>query len=120
MNLLIENVSDLNDMIMQGEIKQAFEKFYHKDVVIQYNDEAPVKGKDANRKIKESDLDNIVEFKCAKPLKVTIGEQVTMVEWQVHDLHKVFGERNFRQVAVHDWDQGLVIKEKLYCANKQK
>ena len=120
MNLLIENVSDLNDMIMQGKTRQAFEKFYHKDVVIQYNDEEPIIGKEANRKLKETDLKNIVELKCAKPLKVTIGEQVTMVEWQFQDQHKVFGERKFTQVAVHDWNQGLVIKEKLYCGNKQK
>lgn len=105
---------------MQGKIQQAFEKFYHNDVVIQYNDEDPVIGKEANRKLKESDLSNIVEFKCAKPLKVTIGERATMVEWQFQDEHKVFGERNFTQVAVHDWDKGLVIKEKLYCGNNQK
>ncbi|WKK66433.1 nuclear transport factor 2 family protein [Lutimonas zeaxanthinifaciens] len=120
MNLLIENVSDLNDMIMQGEVKEAFERFYHDDVVIQHNDEAPVIGKEANRKIKESDLQNIIELKCAKPLKVTIGEQATMVEWQFLDQHKIFGERNFTQVAVHEWDAGLIIKEKLYCGNKQK
>jgi len=120
MKVLIENVSDLNDMIMQGEVQEAFEKFYHNNVVIQYNDEEPVIGKAANRKIKEADLNNILEFKCAKPLKVTIGEQATMVEWQFQDEHKVFGERKFTQVAVQDWDQGLVIKEKLYCGNNQK
>lgn len=118
MNLLIENVSDLNDLLMQGEVQEAFEKFYHEDVVIQLNDETPVKGKEANRKLKETELKNIIEFKSAKPLKVTIGEQTTMVEWQLHDRHKDFGERNFTQVAVHDWNQGQVIKEKLYCGNK--
>ena len=43
-----------------------------------------------------------------------------MVEWELNDEHKDFGERNFTQVAVQDWNQGLVIKEKLYCGNKQK
>ena len=120
MNLLIENVSDLNDLLMQGEVQEAFEKFYHEDVVIQLNDDTPVKGKSANRKLKESQLKNIIEFKSAKPLKVTIGEQTTMVEWQLHDQHKVYGERNFTQVAVQDWKKGLIIKEKLYCGNNQK
>ena len=120
MNLLIENVSDLNDLLMQGEVQEAFEKFYHEDVVIQLNDETPVKGKAANRKLKENELENIIEFKSAKPLKVTIGEQTTMVEWQLHDQHKYFGERHFTQVAVQDWNQGQVIKEKLYCGNNQK
>lgn len=119
MNLLIENIGDLNDLIMQGEAQKAFEKFYHQDVVIQWNDENPVKGKEANRKLKETDLKNILEFKSAKPLKVTIGEQSTMVEWQLNDRHKVYGERCFTQVAVQDWRHGLVIREKLYCGNKQ-
>ena len=120
MNLLIESISDLNDLIMQGEALEAFEKFYHEDVVIQHNDEAPVKGKEANRVLKENEINKIVEFKSAKPLKVTIGEQTTMVEWELNDEHKDYGERSFTQVAVQDWNQGLVIKEKLYCGNKQK
>lgn len=119
MNVLIEKISDLNDLIMQGEAQEAFEKFYHNEIVIQFNDENPVKGKEANRKLKETDLKNIIEFKSAKPLKVTVGEQSTMVEWQLNDLHKVFGERCYTQVAVQDWKDGLVIKEKLYCGNKQ-
>jgi len=104
---------------MQGETQEAFEKFYHEDVEIQLNDEIPVKGKKENRKLKESELNNILEFKSAKPLKVTIGEQTTMVEWQFNYKHRIFGERNYTQVAVQDWVQGQVIREKLYCGNKQ-
>lgn len=120
MNLLIERIGDLNDLIMQGDALEAFEKFYHEDVVVQHNDEAPVKGKKAIRALKENDLKKIIEFKSAKPLKVTIGEQTTMVEWELNDRHSVYGERSFTQVAVHDWNQGMIIKEKLYCGNKQK
>ncbi len=119
MKLLIEKVSDLNDLIMQGEAQEAFEKFYHEDVVMQFNDEKPVKGKEAIRKLKETELNDIIEFKSAKPLKVTIGEQTTMVEWEFNDQHRVYGERNYTQVAVQDWKQGLIIKEKMYCGNKQ-
>ena len=117
MNVLIERISDLNDLIMQGEAEEAFERFYHEDVVIQYNDEKPVKGKDVIRKIKKTELQDIIELKSAKPLKVTIGEQTTMVEWQLNDEHRLYGERNYTQVAVQDWKQGLIIKEKMYCGN---
>ncbi|MCA0932524.1 hypothetical protein LCM02_08675 [Lutimonas saemankumensis] len=119
MNLLIEKVSDLNDMIMQGEKLEAFDKFYHQEVVMQFNDEDPVKGKVANRKLLELEQKNITELKSAKPLKVTIGEKTTMVEWELNDRHKEFGERIYTQVVVHDWNDGLVIKEKLYCGNKK-
>lgn len=120
MNVLIERISDLNDLIMQGEIEEAFEKFYDEDVVIQYNDDQPIKGKDVIRKVRETELNDIIELKSAKPLKVTIGEQTTMVEWQLNDEHRIHGERNYTQVAVQNWKQGLIIKEKMYCGSKVK
>ena len=118
MNLLIEKVSDLNDLIMQGQAEEAFERFYHEDIIIQRNDEEPVIGKKSNRILQESFHKNIVEFKSARPLKVTIGEKTTMVEWQLNYNHRIDGERKYTQVAVQDWDEGLIIKEKVYCAQK--
>jgi len=114
----MEKVSDLNDLLMQGESLEALERFYHDDVVIQRNDEAPIKGKATNRKIQQTALNDIVEFKSAKPLKVTIGEQTTMVEWHLNYEHRLDGERNYSQVAVQDWEEGRIIKEKLYCGIK--
>lgn len=118
MKLLIEKVSDLNDLLMEGESLQALDRFYHQEVVIQKNDEAPVKGKATNRKIMESELNDILEFKSAKPLHVAFGEQTTMVEWHLNYKHRRYGERNYTQVAVQDWKEGLIIKEKLYCEIK--
>jgi len=118
MHALLERISDLNDLIMQGKFREAFEQFYHTEVIIQVNDEHPVKGKEVIRKLKETELKDILEFKSAKPLKVTVGEQTTMVEWQLIDQHRIHGNRNYTQVAVQDWNEGLVIKEKMYCASK--
>lgn len=86
---------------------------------MQFNDEDPVRGKVANRRLLELEQNNITELKSAKPLKVTIGEKTTMVEWELNDEHTEFGERIYTQVVVHDWNDGLVIKEKLYCGNKK-
>ena len=118
MHALIERISDLNDLIMQGEFREAFEQFYHNEVIIQLNDEHPVKGKEVIRKLKEIEFNDILDFKSAKPLKVTIGEQTTMVEWELIDQHRIHGERNYTQVTVQDWKQGLIIKEKMYCGSK--
>lgn len=117
MKVLIEKVSDLNDLIMQGEKLKAIEKFYHDDIVVQRNDDKPLFGKDENIKKFLEDQKNIVEFKSAKPLKVTIGEKTTMVEWQLNYKHRMYGEKNFTQVAVHNWEDGLIIREKVYCGN---
>ena len=103
---------------MQGENLKAIEKFYHNDIVVQRNDELPLIGKERNREKVQSEQKNIVDFKSAKPLKVTIGEKTTMVEWQLNYEHRMEGEKNYTQVAVQDWEDGLIIKEKVYCGNK--
>ncbi|MDN3641774.1 hypothetical protein QWY87_03625 [Lutimonas halocynthiae] len=118
MNLLIEKISDLNDMMMQGAFLEAFEAFYDEDIVIQVNDDRPVIGKELNRISKKNQIDNIIDFKSAKPLKVTVGEQSTMVEWHINYVDKLLGEKCFTQVAVQDWSDGKIIKEKLYCGGK--
>lgn len=119
MHILIQKISALNDLIMQGEFREAFEQFYDDELIFQFNDEQPLVGKDVIRKQKENELHDILEFKSAKPLKVTIGEQSTMVEWELKDEHRIHGERNYTQVTVQDWKQGLIIKEKMYCGSKK-
>lgn len=117
MKMLIEKISDLNDMIMQNQNIEAFELFYHDDICTQVNDENPVIGKELNRKIRRKEREEIVEFRSAKPLKVTFGEQTTMVEWHLNYVHKTKGLRCYRQVAVHQWENGTIIEEKLYSGN---
>ena len=118
MKLLIQNISDLNDMIMQGAYMEAFEAFYDENVIMQLNDNTPVVGKELNRASKETQVNNIIDFKSAKPLKVTVGEQSTMVEWHMNYVHRLHGEKCYTQVAVQDWRAGKIIKEKLYCGSE--
>jgi hypothetical protein len=114
MNTLIEKISTINDMILQGKALEAFETFYHDDVVMQENDNEEFIGKDVNRKREEEFFNSITEFRGAKPLKVTIGENTTMVEWHFDYTHKDWGIKNYTQVAVQDWKDGKIIKEKFY------
>lgn len=88
MNTLIEKVSALNDMILQGKALDAFETFYHDDVVMQENDNPIVSGKKANRVREEAFFASITEFRGAKPLKITVGENTTMVEWHFDYTHR--------------------------------
>ncbi len=115
MDRLLENISNVNDMILQGEAMEAFEKYYHEDVVMQENDQAPVIGKAANRKREEEFFGAITEFRGAKVLKVAIGEgNVTMVEWHMDYTHKDWGVKNVTQVAVQQWQDGMIINERFY------
>ena len=114
MNTLLEKISTINDMILQGNALDAFEEYYHEDVVMQENDNPAIIGKNANRKREEEFFASITEFRSAQPLKVTIGEDTTMVEWHFDYTHKDWGVKNYTQVAVQEWKDGKIINEKFY------
>ncbi|WP_420315985.1 SnoaL-like domain-containing protein [Ekhidna sp.] len=114
MSKLLEKIADLNDLVLQGRAMEAFEKYYASDVRMQENESQPTIGKEANRKREEEFLSNVTEFRSARPLKVTIGENTTMVEWQYDYTHREWGIRNYSQVSVQEWKNGQIIKEKFY------
>lgn len=114
MNRLIEKISAVNDLILQGKSLEAFETFYHENVVVQDNDNPELVGKALNREREEAFFAEITEFRCAKPLKVTVGEKTTMVEWYLDYTHKQLGKKQYTQVAVQEWQDGKIIKEKFY------
>ena len=49
-----------------------------------------------------------------KPLKVAVGEGTTMVEWQLTLELKEGSEQQYTQVAVQEWKDGHIVKEKFY------
>lgn len=114
MSKLLEKITDLNDLVLQGKAMEAFEKYYDEDVVMQENESKPTIGKEANRKREEEFFSNVTEFRGSQPLKVTIGENTTMVEWQYEYTHKEWGVRDYSQVSVQEWKNGKIIKEKFY------
>jgi len=117
MSFLLEQISALNDMIIQGENLDAFEKFYSDDIVMQENDEEPTIGKEANRKRETDFVNSIIEMRAARPLNVAIGEGVTMVRWYFDYTHEEWGSMKYTQVAVQEWKNGLIVKEQ-YLYNK--
>jgi hypothetical protein len=114
MATLLEKISELNDLILQGKVMEAFEKYYHPEVIMQENENPPTVGKSENRKREEEFFSSVTDFRGAKPLKVTVGEGVSMVEWQYDYTHKEWGVRNYTQVSVQEWKDGLIIREKFY------
>jgi hypothetical protein len=114
MATLLEKISDLNDLILQGKALEAFEKYYHEEVVMQENENPPMIGKLHNRNREVEFFSSITEFRGANPLKVTIGEGITMVEWHFDYTHKDWGVKNYTQVSVQEWKNGLIVKEKFY------
>jgi hypothetical protein len=114
MTSLLDKISTLNDLVLQGKAMDAFEKYYHQDVSMQENGNPPTHGKEKNREREKEFFSSLLEFRIAKPLNVTVGENVSMVEWHYDYTHKDWGERNYTQVSVQEWKDGQIIREKFY------
>ena len=115
--MLLNKISNINDLILQGKAMDAFEEYYHDHCEMSENNQPATIGKDANRKREEEFFGAITEFRSAKPLHVTVGENTTMVEWEMDYTHKDWGVRKYTQVAVQEWEDGKIRKERFYYAN---
>ena len=111
MNTLLEKISDLNDLVLQGRAMEAFEKYYHDDVVMQENNSAPTVSKSANRQRELEFLDNVTEFRAANVKGSGIIGNLSYVVWHYDYTHKEWGVRNYTQVSFQQWKDGQIIKE---------
>ncbi len=110
-------VDQLNQMILEGKILDAFEKFYDEKVVMQDNDYPARDGKEINRQFEEAFVNGMVEFRGAKVLNTIISDDIAVVEWWMDFTHKDYGVRNYRQIAVQRWKNGKIVEEKFYYNN---
>ncbi|HMB64217.1 MAG TPA: ester cyclase [Eudoraea sp.] len=117
MKELQKKVSDLNSLILEGRSMDAFEKYYHEDVVMQENDQLPTVGKAANRLREEKFFAAVTEFRLAEVRKTAVGENISMVEWHFDYTHNEWGERNYSQIAVQEWRDSKIKKETFYYGN---
>jgi hypothetical protein len=108
------NVKDLNQMILEGKMLDAFEKHYADDVVMQDINMEPTVGKDANREREMKWLEGITDFRGAEVKNVAVGDNVSMVEWFMDYSHKEYGDVKMAQVAVQNWKDGKIVKEVFY------
>ena len=111
---LLVLVSELNKMLVDNQPLKAFEKFYHPDVVMQDNYNPATIGKDANREREKKFYGNITELRRNIPLKVAVGDKLTMVEWLMDFTHKEWGVVLLHQVAVQVWQDDKIIKENFF------
>ena len=111
---ILKSVTELNALILQGKILEAFDKFYANDVVMQENENAPRVGKVANRAFEEAFVGNLTAFRGAEVKAVAVGDGVAMVEWFMDYTHKEWGDKKSMQVSVQHWKDGKIVSEKFY------
>jgi hypothetical protein len=107
---------ELNDMILQGKILPAFDKFYADDIVMEEDGDERV-GKDTNREYEEHFVGAFEEFHSAeiKARGVDEDNNVTFSEWENDMTLEGVGRVQQKQVTVRTWnDEGQVTHEKFY------
>ena len=114
---IFQALTDLNELVLKGKSLEAFQKYYHPQVMMQENENPPTIGKEANLQREQEFYNAITEFRGAHPLKVAVGDNYSMVEWHYDYTHKDWGIKNYTQVSVQEWQDGKIIKEKFYYNN---
>lgn len=107
---------ELNDMILEGKILQAFDKFYAEDIVMEEEDNKRV-GKEANREYEEQFVASLEEFHSAEIKARGVDEEnnVTFSEWENEMTLDGVGRIEQKQVSVRTWnDDGQITHEKFY------
>lgn len=108
------SLTDLNSLVLNGNLMDAFEKYYHEEIEMQENSSLPVKGKDINRKRELEFLSNITEFRNAAVSGLAVNGNTSFVIWNYDYTHKEWGVRNYTQVSVQHWKDGKIIKEQFF------
>ena len=111
------NVEELNNMILEGKILDAFKKFYAPDIKMQDNDYPVRTGFEENLKYEEAFVGGLTEFRGAKVLNTIISDGIAVIEWWFDYTHKDYGVRNYKQVSVQRWKDGKIVEEKFYYNN---
>ena len=111
---LKEKIEELNQMILTGKQMDAFEKYYHEDVVMQENSNPPTVGKSANRERELQAMQMIEAFHGAEVKSVAVGDNVTTSEWEMDVTYKGAPRMKMSQVAVQKWKDGKIINERFY------
>ena len=118
MTTTINNLdAQLNQMILDGRILDAFDRFYADDVVMQENSAEPTAGKAANRAREEEFVASIAEVHETKVGAIgTNGDDTTFGVWILDATYKGGARVRLEQVAVRRWKDGKVVREQFFHA----
>jgi len=112
----LENASELQKMIGQGQMMEAFEKFYADDVVVVEANGETRKGKDSQRQAIKEWQGTITEMHGGGVGAITSNEDtgVSCVESWVDVSMKDGNRIKMEEVAVQKWKDGQIVHERFY------
>lgn len=117
---LKEKAQDLYNMIGQGQLLEAFDKYYGENIVMT-EPRGTREGKAVCRDYEVQFLNSVQDFHGQDIKNIAADEDkgVVMVEVAM-DVTFQGGQRvNMEQVAVQKWEDGQIVHERFYYDNSQ-
>ncbi len=112
----LQRIKDMYDMIQGGRMIDAFEKYYHEDVVMVEATGEVREGKATNREFELNWLSSVQEVHGAGVTAITSNEDTgqTAVETWMDITFKDGNRMKMEEVAVQKWEGELIIHERFY------
>lgn len=111
-----DKARNIYDMMGQGKMLEAFEKYYHRDVVMIEATGETRKGYDANYQFQKDFMGMVKEVHGAgvNALASNEKESTTMVESWMDVTYNDGRRAKMEEVAVQKWQGDKIIKERFY------
>ena len=113
----LEKIKEMYAMIGQGQLLEAFEKYYHEDIVMIEGHGDVCKGKADNREREQDFVESIETMHGSGVTAFTANEEtgVTMVEaWMELTFKGAPMSVRMEEVAVQKWEGDQIIHERFY------
>ncbi len=111
-----EKAKDIMDKVLSGRILQAFEEYYHEDVVMIEGSGDVRKGKDVSRKSIKRFMARLEAWNDGKVIAITSDEEkgITMIESWIDVTFHGGMHIKMEQVARQKWLGDKIIEERFY------
>jgi hypothetical protein len=112
----LESVIDadrqLNEQVRAGSLRDAYERWYDEDVVMDENGHYAMKGKAANRARQEA-IGQVIRAYGRRLISSAVEGDRSFSEWEF-DLEYAGVRYTLKQVSVREWQNSKVIRERFY------
>ncbi|MEJ2594833.1 MAG: nuclear transport factor 2 family protein [bacterium] len=112
----LNEVQKMYDMLRQGQMMDAFEKFYHEEVIMEEATGEIRKGKAANREFQLNWLASVETIHGGGTHSVTSNEETghTAVESWMDITFKDGNRMKMEEVAIQKWEGDKIVRERFY------
>jgi hypothetical protein len=106
------SVEELVTMVEQGQILEAYEKFYAENVAMRENTGVPVVGKDTNREREIATLSTVRNVHENRADFVVVDGNRAVIGWKFEFTNTEGVRLRLDQIAVQQWESGQIVDER--------